>query len=398
MLALNQELLSYQVGVFSIMLLLICIMSVNGRHDVEVIYFTRICVKTEILGIISLLSNFMRAQFLNFPTDLSFNLLQLSLALTYFFLIYIPYAVYTDWLKLYFPEQLRQKKKQIVLALPLAVLIVLLLVNQYTHVIFYYDPYKSHLTIGTLFLILPLCFLIYGFLTIRGPLKWLFSSGLFSKGMFYDLTTRRIINSLVTIIAIVDILYYELTLFFPIIAVIMFAIMIQFQKRRISRDPLTGINNRNELESYVRHLFKHDIEKEHLFVLFMDVDSFKEINDRYGHSIGDQVLILIARELSKIAATENGCFLARYGGDEFIMFCNNTTDFSMRMLSIHISETLSNIVIPTDNGNAQISVSVGVNPWQKSFKKASDFIESADTYMYEQKRARKKENLHKKGD
>ncbi|HAR80297.1 MAG TPA: hypothetical protein DCR21_05640 [Succinivibrionaceae bacterium] len=70
----------------------------------------------------------------------------------------------------------------------------------------------------------------------------------------------------------------------------------------------------------------------------------------------------------------------------------------MRMLSIHISETLSNIVIPTDNGNAQISVSVGVNPWQKSFKKASDFIESADTYMYEQKRARKKENLHKKGD
>ncbi|HEU5318008.1 MAG TPA: GGDEF domain-containing protein [Chloroflexota bacterium] len=93
-----------------------------------------------------------------------------------------------------------------------------------------------------------------------------------------------------------------------------------------ARDPLTGVNNRRALlDLYQREANRtqraarqgSDHALNPLAVVFCDVDRFKSINDTYGHHVGDQVLIAVAQLLTQAGRTTD--FVARYGGDEFVM-------------------------------------------------------------------------------
>jgi len=93
-----------------------------------------------------------------------------------------------------------------------------------------------------------------------------------------------------------------------------------------SRDALTGVANRGELETKLTALLNESVRtsfQDPLSVIFLDVDHFKMINDRHGHSTGDKVLI----ELTKSVQQETYCgeILGRYGGEEFVLLCSSTT-------------------------------------------------------------------------
>lgn len=92
-----------------------------------------------------------------------------------------------------------------------------------------------------------------------------------------------------------------------------------------SRDPLTGVANRGELESHMQQMLAESLNSEspvHCSAIFIDVDHFKEINDTFGHAAGDIVLIEIARLLQQ--ETYSGEFVGRYGGEEFLILCPAT--------------------------------------------------------------------------
>ncbi len=96
-------------------------------------------------------------------------------------------------------------------------------------------------------------------------------------------------------------------------------------KIRASHDPLTNVANRGEMENQLASQmsnFKSDPQHHPLSVIFMDIDHFKPINDTYGHSVGDQVLIDVARLLKQ--QTYSGELVARYGGEEFVIICPET--------------------------------------------------------------------------
>jgi len=89
-----------------------------------------------------------------------------------------------------------------------------------------------------------------------------------------------------------------------------------------SRDPLTGIPHRGELGHQLTQLLERanaDQWKAPLSVIFVDIDHFKEINDRFGHAVGDIVLIEFARLLEQ--ETYSGEVVGRYGGEEFVILC-----------------------------------------------------------------------------
>ena len=90
------------------------------------------------------------------------------------------------------------------------------------------------------------------------------------------------------------------------------------QRNLISSDPLTGINNRGELELFFETKYQNADQYEEVFCFMMDVNHFKKINDTYGHNVGDEALKDVANVLRN-ACEKYGqrCFLARYGGDEF---------------------------------------------------------------------------------
>jgi diguanylate cyclase (GGDEF)-like protein len=83
-------------------------------------------------------------------------------------------------------------------------------------------------------------------------------------------------------------------------------------RKRVLRDPLTGVHNRAWLEDYKAGQHRTDGA-----VIIVDIDHFKRINDRYGHAAGDEVLTRFAATASELLEPEHG-MLARLGGDEFI--------------------------------------------------------------------------------
>ena len=140
-----------------------------------------------------------------------------------------------------------------------------------------------------------------------------------------------------------------------------------------SVDSLTSVYNRSFLEEYIS---KRENAMKHSAVLMVDLDGFKEINDRYGHSFADRVLSEVAVYIkSCIRVTD---FIARYGGDEFVIF--------MRNLSLNeiekISERLVRSVEEKLFNGVRCTISVGVCYVDTEKVKLREAIFVADSFMY----------------
>lgn len=154
--------------------------------------------------------------------------------------------------------------------------------------------------------------------------------------------------------------------------------------QQISMDKLTQVNNRQNLLGFLDYkLYNHD---EKVFLLMMDLDYFKTINDTYGHLEGDDALIRAAKAL-KIACGnfKRRPYIARYGGDEFIVVIESTKAEADALIA-NIREALEQL-----NQQAQrpytLKFSIGVGEYHSGMN-ANDLIEAADHALYEIKRAR----------
>ena len=155
---------------------------------------------------------------------------------------------------------------------------------------------------------------------------------------------------------------------------------------RISIDDLTGLNNRNELRSYLDNLLSMpDAERSKTFMMFIDVNHFKSINDNFGHTEGDVVLMEISRLLKAVAGSFN-CFLCRYGGDEFILIKKNANEERAASVCKYIDKSVNSLKALT-LAPYELSVSTGYVRFDKRFSNAQQFIDAADKIMYETKRS-----------
>lgn len=96
-------------------------------------------------------------------------------------------------------------------------------------------------------------------------------------------------------------------------------------KLAATRDALTAVANRGEMESQLQVMvkrFNNHADGEPFSLIFIDVDFFKNINDTFGHTVGDEVLVDVARLLQR--ETYSGELVARYGGEEFVVICPAT--------------------------------------------------------------------------
>jgi diguanylate cyclase (GGDEF)-like protein/PAS domain S-box-containing protein len=123
-------------------------------------------------------------------------------------------------------------------------------------------------------------------------------------------------------------------------------------------DPLTGLANRTLLHDRLEHaLLKSERLGTDTAVLFIDLDNFKDVNDRYGHVAGDAVLMELGRRLR--TAIRPGDTIARFGGDEFVAVCEDVDRQSAVLVAERILEAIR---MPITTGAAEhwMSASVGI--------------------------------------
>nr|CAD5985828.1 Phytochrome-like protein cph2 [Planktothrix pseudagardhii] len=155
------------------------------------------------------------------------------------------------------------------------------------------------------------------------------------------------------------------------------------------RDGLTGIANRRYFDIIFNRNWKAAQEKNHYLTLILfDVDYFKLFNDFYGHPIGDQCLINIARSVQKILRSTD--LLARYGGEEFAIILPNTHPDQAYRVADKIQSTVRNLMIPhanTPNGKSIVTISLGIaSQIPNSHQLPQDLITEADQALYSAKK------------
>lgn len=131
-------------------------------------------------------------------------------------------------------------------------------------------------------------------------------------------------------------------------------------EQRANIDQLSGVYNRSYLESTCDEWLKEaKPNKTNVCCIVFDVDNFKQINDTYGHLAGDEVIKKIGAACSELISGENS-FVARFGGDEFVIILRNATQEAVFNKSREIFETLSRISVKAENQEIRITISMGI--------------------------------------
>ncbi|QYR20570.1 GGDEF domain-containing protein [Paenibacillus sp. sptzw28] len=150
-------------------------------------------------------------------------------------------------------------------------------------------------------------------------------------------------------------------------------------------DCMTGLYNRGFIEANFPKLVNQAQRKrKKLTVLILDVNDFKEVNDRFGHEQGDQALRLVSETLQICA--QRGEISGRWGGDEFIMICPYADDRLLEKLLQQLQEKLLRLSVITGFG---LSVSVGSASFPEQGNQLSELAHTADKRMYADKKSRK---------
>jgi diguanylate cyclase (GGDEF)-like protein len=124
-------------------------------------------------------------------------------------------------------------------------------------------------------------------------------------------------------------------------------------------DPLTGMNNRRAFYEKAKPLWHTGLRnKQHSSILMIDVDHFKMINDKYGHAEGDRVLEQLGKALSEMARA--GDVVARWGGEEFIVFLPSTNIDTAIEVAERIRESIAALQIRVNQKILGITASIGV--------------------------------------
>jgi len=142
--------------------------------------------------------------------------------------------------------------------------------------------------------------------------------------------------------------------------------------RLAGTDGLTGAWNRRRMDEAVRSEMDRLRRYDHaLCLLVLDIDFFKKVNDRFGHAVGDQLLVELAAQIRSVLRSADS--LTRWGGEEFVVLCPSTTLAEAGVLARRLREQVAATVFPVVN---EITLSVGVaeclpgETWEQWFQRA----------------------------
>ncbi len=156
-------------------------------------------------------------------------------------------------------------------------------------------------------------------------------------------------------------------------------------KEQAYRDPLTQSYNRRyfyEVSSELLHLAQRD--KTPLSIIMIDIDKFKNINDTYGHIIGDEVIILVAKTLEYLVRKSD--IVARFGGEEFTIILPKSDITQTRLIAEKIRSTIEDEILKINKHKIKFTISLGISEFDYvNNKTLENILDSADKALYNAK-------------
>ncbi|AFY79623.1 MAG: diguanylate cyclase [Hydrococcus sp. C42_A2020_068] len=155
-------------------------------------------------------------------------------------------------------------------------------------------------------------------------------------------------------------------------------------EKLVNTDPLTGVANRRALLAFGEREFNRAKRYAHPFsVLAIDIDRFKQINDTYGHDIGDRVLIAMSRSITQYLRQVD-CF-GRFGGEEFLVFLPETEELQATKVAERIRKRIAKNSLQVAEQTVTITISIGIATYQPGDGTLDAIIKRADRSLYSAK-------------
>jgi diguanylate cyclase (GGDEF)-like protein len=296
----------------------------------------------------------------------AFSLMPLSL-----WLVYLDFAILTHP-----KERLRRK---IVYATVNAAVLTLVVINPFTGVLFRIAGGNAY---------------------VRGPAVYAIMAMnllLFAGYAISLIPHRRLISGRVTqVILLLGILpctggvlqtmFYGATLTWPMMALVAIGAYVLIEREEMQRDLVTGLLTRPQLEDRMRYKITR---RQPYYVIMIDLDHFKSINDRFGHEEGDDALATVGNILTK--SVKQGDAAYRYAGDEFMLLVETNDERAMPLIRARLLENLDRFNAASEKPYA-IAFSMGFARYDgKADANVKTLCSLADEAMYMEKRGKRVE-------
>ncbi|WP_026971395.1 sensor domain-containing diguanylate cyclase [Aliagarivorans marinus] len=157
------------------------------------------------------------------------------------------------------------------------------------------------------------------------------------------------------------------------------------QLKALSRtDHLTSLSNRGYWQQRLEQEFGRSMRSGHNYALVMlDIDHFKNINDSYGHPVGDEIITMLADAIRHIMRKTD--IAGRYGGEEFAVILTDCTGEAAMLFAERLREAVEQLKLSLDEQTITFTISLGVAALDGEMEAAADWLEAADKALYASK-------------
>lgn len=188
----------------------------------------------------------------------------------------------------------------------------------------------------------------------------------------YDVYTN-ILNTLNP----VEILYKYVSIFMIFMLFLAYILFYLYYKTRKKGfiDPLTKVYNRQYLNEFLEVSSMKDYH-----IMMIDLDYFKQVNDRYGHDAGDEVLRIVTQKINNLIRKED--VLIRFGGEEFLLLIYKQALVDSVEIANRIRKTVMRHTIHMKDNKINITISIGINPYPYRAKNIEEAIKISDEQLY----------------
>lgn len=364
----------------AVLLLLVVMLSIRKppHHGLfeEKMYYAMIVINIMqcILEVVTFLLN-GKIEYRTLTVVLNVLLFSNSLIFSFFWTIYADYKLFADMRRI--------RRIYPFIAIPAVLMIIGCFINLVTPVFFVIDEYNVYQRTDLFFLtyVVTYSYLVYGVVLIS----------MYRKKVHKYLFLPAVLFMIPVVIgSALQFAFYGYSLVWLGVSIGMIWLFINVQNEASYVDMLSGLFNRQYLNDILLMHSRKGDKGSILAGIMLDIDSFKEINNKFGHLVGDEAISAVGKILHTAVGSKG--ISCRYGGDEFIILMK--TDSQKEVMDmIDTVRTKAALFNEAEKTPYQIHFSIGHSTYQSGHESTDAFLKRIDTAMYEDKRRKIDEGI-----